>query len=150
MPLNGNAVKLISGTECAFYIDNGSALLGVDSDSKDTFEILNWTASGVNGINAAVQSLGDGRFLYYDAYTTFLLKPSSVPYDQMVTLKLGTMDAYDDGHEWVQLVVFAALSEPLPQLLEAGERQRFVFAKEAVPSLFARFAGGHGGVLLPE
>ena len=94
MPLDGNAVKLISGAECAFYIDNGSALLGVDSDSKETFEILNWTASGVNGINAAVQSLGDGRFLYYDAYTTFLLKPSSVPYDQMVTLKLGTMDAY--------------------------------------------------------
>ena len=94
MPLAGNVVKLISGAECAFYIDNGSALLGVDGDSRETFEILNWTASGVNGVNAAVQSLGDGRFLYYDAYTAFLLKPSSVPYDQMVTLKLGTMDAY--------------------------------------------------------
>ncbi len=48
----------------------------------------------MNGVNAAVQSLSGRRFLYYDAYTAFLLKPSSVPYDQMVTLKLGTMDAY--------------------------------------------------------
>ena len=90
MPLAGNVVKLISGAECAFYIDNGSALLGVDGDSRETFEILNWTASGVNGVNAAVQSLSGGRFLYYDAYTAFLLKPSSVPYDQMVTLKLAS------------------------------------------------------------
>lgn len=94
MPLNGNMEKLISGTECAFYIDNGSSLLGVDGDSKETFEILNWTASGVNGINSAVQSLGDGKFLYYDAYTAVVLKPSSVPYDELITLKLGTMDPF--------------------------------------------------------
>ena len=94
MPLNGNSVKLVSGTECAFYLDNGSALLGVDGDSKETFEIFNWTASGVNGTNAAVQSLGEGKFLYYDAYTAVILKPSSVPYDELVTLKLGTMDPF--------------------------------------------------------
>ncbi len=40
MPLAGNVVKLISGAECAFYIDNGSALLGVDGDSRETFEIF--------------------------------------------------------------------------------------------------------------
>lgn len=92
MEISGSVVEVLNGDTFQLYINNGSTLYGVDN-KKEMQEILNFTASGIDfDNNSNLLNLGDGKFLYYNKNFACILTPTDVPYEEMVILKLGTLD----------------------------------------------------------
>ncbi len=92
MDISGSVVDILNGDTFEFYINSGSTLYGVDN-KKEMHEILNFTASGIRFDNDSnLLNIGDGKFVYYNKDAACILTPSDLPYEDMVVLKLGTLD----------------------------------------------------------
>lgn len=88
-----NVNGLLASEFFDFCIDNGSGLIGVNSVSGQTTDVLNWLSCGVTNSYKGIFPLDDGKILYYTASKIYCLRPTSIEKDKIVTIRLGTLDA---------------------------------------------------------